>query len=76
MQEQKSLTLHWRSFLGDSSDVEASIFGVKGGHYFDYVWQQPCLLLSIRLTRQKFGDTSFVLMSRMGQQACLYPFYL
>jgi len=45
MQVQKLLTLRWRLLLRDSSDLIARIFGPKGGDYFDYVLQRPCLLL-------------------------------
>jgi len=52
-QVQKMLTLRWRSFLRDSSDVNASIFGLKGGKYFDYMSQQPCLLFEYQTHKTK-----------------------
>jgi len=73
--EQKLLTLHWRSFSGDRSDVDASIFGFKGCQYFDYVSQRPCPLLIIRLTRPKIIDAALTRISRMGQRLCHYPLY-
>jgi len=36
VQDQKLLTLLWHSFLGDSHDVFASIFQLKGGRYMEY----------------------------------------
>ena len=53
MQEQQLLTLHWHSFLSDSSDVDASIFGLQGSQYFDYVSQQPCLLFNYQTHKTK-----------------------
>jgi len=76
MQQQKLLTLRWRSFLGDSSDLDASIFALKGGQYFVCVSQQPSLFLIIRLTGPKIDEASLMLISRIGQRACLYPFYV
>jgi len=62
MQEQKSLTLHLLSSLGDGSDVDTSVFGPKGGQYFDYVSQQPCRCLIMRLPTQKIIDGSLTLI--------------
>jgi len=53
MQEQTCLTLRWHSVLEDSSDVDASIFGLEGGQYFDYVLQQPCLLFEYQTQKTK-----------------------
>ena len=36
MQAQKSMTLHWRSFLGGSSDTIIRIFAYKGSRYYNY----------------------------------------
>jgi len=36
MQDQKSVTLHGRSVFGGGSNIVTSIFGHKGGQYFDY----------------------------------------
>jgi len=36
MQAEKSLTLHWRSLLGGSSDNFTGIVAYKGGQYYDY----------------------------------------
>ena len=76
MQEQQSLTLHWCSFVKDSSNVVTSVFGCKGGQYFDHVSQRPSLLLNIRLTRPKIIDASLMLISRSGQQWSHLPYYL
>jgi len=73
MQEQKSLTLRLRSSLEYSSNVDASIFALKGAQYFDYVSQRRCLFLIIRLARPKLVDALLPLISRMGQRVCHYP---
>jgi len=36
MQDQKSLTLHWGSFLGGGSNIFAGHCANKGGQYTDY----------------------------------------
>jgi len=36
MQDQKSWTLRWRSFLGGGSDIIAAIFTPNGGQLFEY----------------------------------------
>jgi len=76
MEEQTLLMLCWRAFSRDGSDVDASIFGLRGSEYFGYVPQRTCHLLIIKLTRPKMVDTALTLISRMGQQACDYSCYL
>jgi len=76
MEDQKLFMLFGYSFLGDSSNVVATMFGLEGGQYFDYVSQQPSLFLIIRLTRPRIVDASMTLVSRMGQRVCHYHFYL
>jgi len=68
--------LRWLSFLADSSDVVASICGLKEGQYFDYVSQRPSLFWIIRLTRSKIIDALLTLISGMGQWVCYYHLYL
>jgi len=76
LQDQKSLTLHWRSFWGDCSDVVASIFASKGGQCID------CGLISLHTpwispdAMARMVDALLMLILRMGQQACHLPFYL
>jgi len=41
LQDQKLLTFHWHSILGDSGDVFPSIVANKGSQYFDDESQQP-----------------------------------
>jgi len=53
MQEQKSLMLHWRLFLRECSDVEASMFGLTAGQWSDYVSQWPCLLMNYQTHKTK-----------------------
>jgi len=36
VQDQKSLTLRWRSFLGSGSDILAATLSPKGGQISDY----------------------------------------
>jgi len=36
MQDQKLLTLRWRSFLGGGKNIVPSIIAHKGGRYIDY----------------------------------------
>jgi len=65
-QDRKSLTLRWRSFLGDSHNVVASIFGLKGGRYV------KCGQISINSpwiiqnAWPKIVDAQLMLISRMG----------
>jgi len=53
MEEQNLLMLRCRSVLEDSSDVDVSIFGLKGGQYFGYVSQRPCLLFDYQTHKTK-----------------------
>jgi len=74
MQDQKSLTLHWRSFLEGGSNIVDGICTPKGGQYCDY-----CLMLSrspviVQDARPEIRDALLTLISRMGQQACRLPF--
>jgi len=55
MQEQKVLTLRWRSFFKDSSDVDARILSLQGGQCFDYVLQRPCRLFDWQTHKTKNG---------------------
>jgi len=36
MQDQKSLMLHWRTFLGGGTDIVNAILSHEGGQNFDY----------------------------------------
>ena len=76
MQDQKSLTLRWRSFLGGVGDIVAGLCAHEGGPYCDYG-----LILSrspeiIHKARPEFGDAPLTLSSSMGQQACRLPLYV
>jgi len=47
MQDQPSLTLCWRSFLGGASDLITAIFAHEGGQNFDYslISSHSCLII-------------------------------
>ena len=76
MREQTLLMLRWHQLWGDSSDVIATIFGYKGSQYYDYLSQAAGLFLTIGHTRPKIIDTSLTFISRIGQWAFHFPFYL
>jgi hypothetical protein len=66
MQDQKSLTLRWRSFLGGGSDMVVGIFAHKGGQYCHYGLMLSRSLVIIQDARPEMGDTPLTLISRMG----------
>jgi hypothetical protein len=76
MQDQKSLTLHWRSFLGGGSDMVVGIFAHKGGQYCHYGLMLSRSLVIIQDARPEIGDAPLTLISRMGQRACRLPFHI
>jgi len=76
MQDQKLLMLSWRSFVEGGSDIVTSIFTHKGRQYFDYGLMPLHSTFIIQETRPEIVDAPLTLMSRMGQQACRFPFFL
>jgi len=62
MQDQKLLTLHWRSFLGGGSDIIAAILSHKAGQNFDYssILSHRCLM--IQDARMKIVDAPLTLI--------------
>jgi len=76
MQDKKSLTLHWRSFLGGGSDIIAGLYALKGGQYCDYGWILSCSPVIVQDARPEIGETPVTVISRMGQRAWRLPFYI
>jgi len=74
MQAQRSLTLHWRWFLGGSSDIVTSIFVQKGDQYYEYgcmPWHSPG---SVNDARPKIIEAPLTLIFRMWQRYDCWPF--
>jgi len=78
MQDQKSLMLHWRSFLGGGSDIVTSIFANKGSQCWDYgltVLHSPSIIenawqKSLTLCWRSFlGGSSDILISILHSMA-------
>jgi len=59
MQDQKLLSLRWRSFLGGGNDIVNSIFAHKGGRYIDYGLMSMHSTLSVHDVGPKIVDTHF-----------------
>jgi len=76
LQDQKSLTLCWCSFLGDSSYVVAGVFVLLGGQYIQYALKQPRLWSITWLTSPRIVDAPLTLIFRLGQGACFSCFWL
>jgi len=68
--------LHWLSFIGDISNVCASLFAHKLGHLFHSATNWPILLLITWLTRPYIVDAPMTHIFRMGQWASHILFYL
>jgi hypothetical protein len=76
MQDQKSLTLRWRSFLEGGSDMVVGPFVHKCGQYCHYGLMLSCSLVIIQDVRPEISNTTLTLISRMGQRACHLQFYI
>jgi len=76
MQDQKSLTLCRRSFLGGSSNIVTAIFAHKGGQYCNYVLMSLQSPVIIQDARHRIVDAPLTLICRMGQWACCFPVYV
>ena len=76
MQDQKSLTLRWRSFWRWGRERVSFSFAYKGRQRFDYVYSLPCPVFITRLTGPKIVDTPLTLILKMGQGACCILFCL
>jgi len=59
MQDQESLTLCCRWFLGGGSDIVAAIFTHTGGQHFDYTLLSSHSCLIIQVARSKIVDADF-----------------
>jgi len=59
MQDQKSLTLSWLSFLRGDCDIVNTIVAHKGGQYFDYSVQSLLSSSSIWDATTRIVDTQF-----------------
>jgi hypothetical protein len=69
MQDEKSLTLHWRSFVGGGSNIVAGHSANKGGQYTDYGLLLSRCPVIIQDARLEIGDAPLMLISMMGQRA-------
>jgi len=73
-QDQKSLTPHWRSFLGDSSDVAASIFTYWCSQYNQYPSKRSTNWLLSWQTRPKIVDALLMLNSELHMESVAFSF--
>jgi len=64
MQDQKLLTLHWRSFLGGGSNIVTTIFTHKGSQHIDYSVISLHSGLIIKDARTKIVDAPLTLIFR------------
>jgi len=76
MQDQKSLTLCWRSFLGGGSNIVTGCCANKGGQCCDYGLLLPHSPVIIKEARPEIGDAALKFIFKMGQQLCRLPFYI
>jgi len=76
MQDQNLLTLHWWTFVGDSSNIVTSIFAHKRSQYCDYGVMPLHSPVIMQDARTKRVNALLTLISRMGQQASNFPVYL
>jgi len=66
MQDQKSLTLRWGSFLGGANDIVAGQFAHTHGQYCDYGLTLSHSPVVIQDARPEIGDAPLTLISRIG----------
>jgi len=64
MQDQKSLTLHWSSFLEGGSDIVSTISANKFGEHVDYSLTSLHISLIMDDARIKIVDTLLMLIFR------------
>lgn len=76
IQNQKSLMLLWRSFLGGSSNIVLGIFAPKGCQYCDCGWMPLHSAVIIQDAKPQIVDAPFTLISLMVQSQCHCPFNL
>jgi hypothetical protein len=76
MEDQKSLTLHWRSLLGGGSNIVAGNCAHTGGQYTDYGVMLSHRRVIIQDARLEIGDAPLTLISRMGQRAYCLPLFI
>jgi hypothetical protein len=74
MQDQKSLTLHWRSFSEWGRECVTSSFAYKDRLYRIYECLHPIATQITRDARPKIIDSPLTLICRMGQGAFLTCF--
>jgi len=74
MQEQKSLTFRWCSFLGAGSYMDITIFAHKRGQHFDYTWKLLHSRLIMQGTRTKIIDAPLMLIVREQLQCGRWHF--
>jgi hypothetical protein len=67
MQDQKSLILHSRTFLGGGSDMVGGSFVHKGGQYSHYGLMLSCIPVSIQHASPEISDAPLTLIPPMGQ---------
>jgi len=66
MQDQKSLALCWRSFLGGGHDIITGLCTHKGGQYSDYSFTLLHSPVIIQDTKPEIGDIRLTHIPRMG----------
>jgi len=66
MQDEKSLTLCWRLFLGGGSNMVVGSFAHKGGQYYHYGFMLSRSPVIIQDARPEIGDAPLTLISLMG----------
>jgi len=64
MQDQKSLTLHQRSFSGGGSDIITRVLAHKGRQYIEYGLKSMHSVLSVHDARPKIVDALVALIFR------------
>jgi hypothetical protein len=76
MQDQKLLTLHWRSFLASSSDMDVGPFAHKGGQHCHSTLMLSRSSVIIQDARRETGDVPLPVISGLAQRACHLPNYV
>jgi len=76
MQDQKSLTLCWRSFAWCSREDAAIFLAYKDGQYSIYGSLQPFRTRITKDAKQKIVDAPLMLIFMVRQGACRFLFVL
>jgi hypothetical protein len=76
MQDQKSLTVRWHSFLRGGSDMVVGSFAHTGGQYSHYSLMLSGSPVIIQDTRLEISDAPLTLIFPMWQLPCRLPCYI